>query len=97
MSAFNSRAPAELFPSRGRKTNRQMAYRRFDTAAEAIRFAVEELPDSALLGAYLQVEDSRFDSAAIRRHAERFSRAAFLAGFERAVDELMAASPGHVW
>jgi hypothetical protein len=66
-SDFDFAAPAELFPSRGRKTNRQMAYRRFPTAAEAIRFAVEELPDSALLGAYMQVEDARFDCAAIRR------------------------------
>ena len=66
-SAFNYRAPAELFPSRGRKTNRAMAYRRFQNAAEAIRFAVEELPESALLGAYIQVEDARLDSAAIRR------------------------------
>ena len=42
------------------------AYRRFDTAAEAIRFAIEELPPPLLVGAYLQVEDERFDSDQIR-------------------------------
>ena len=40
--------------------------RRFDTAAEAIRFAIEELPPPLLVGAYLQVEDERFDSDQIR-------------------------------
>jgi hypothetical protein len=37
----------------------------FDTAAQAIRFAIEELPAPLLLGAYLQVEDDRFDSEQI--------------------------------
>jgi len=67
MSMINYRAPSELFPSRSRKSRRPIGYKRFPTAAEAIRFAIEELPDSALLGAYIQVEDARFDSAAIRR------------------------------
>ena len=43
-----------------------MRYRRFDTAAEAIRFAIEELPPPLLVGASLQVEDERFDSDQIR-------------------------------
>jgi hypothetical protein len=41
-------------------------YRRFATAAEAIRFAVEELPSFRSLGVWLQVGDERFNSDEIR-------------------------------
>jgi hypothetical protein len=34
---------------------------------DAIRFAIEELPPELLLGAYLEVEEERFDGNAIRR------------------------------
>src|SRR5262249_55541542 len=43
-----------------------LRYRRFATAAEAIRFAVEELPAVAL-GAWMQVGDQRFDADDIQR------------------------------
>jgi len=67
MDSFNYNAPAELFPSRARRSKRPMLYyRRFDTAAQAIRFAIEELPAPLLVGAYRQVEDDRFDSEQIR-------------------------------
>ena len=66
MDSFNYNAPAELFPTRGRGSKWPMYYRRFDTAAQAIRFAIEELAAPLLLGAYLQVEDDRFDSDQIR-------------------------------
>ena len=65
MSNFDYNAPAELFPTKVR-TGRRVHYRRFDTAAEAIRFAIEELPAPLLAGAYLQVEDDRFASEEIR-------------------------------
>jgi hypothetical protein len=36
-------------------------YRGFATAAEAIRFAVEEMPAVKTLGAWMQVGDEHFD------------------------------------
>jgi len=65
--SFDYNAPAELFPTRGRKGNRPMGYRRFSSAAEAIRYAIEELSPQLLVGANLEVEEERFDSAGIRR------------------------------
>ncbi len=50
-----------------------MGYRRFSKAADAIRFAIEELAPELLIGAHLEVEEERFDSEGIRRlydHAE---------------------------
>ena len=56
MDKFDFDAPAELFPSRNRKIVNKIKYRRFDRAADAIRFAVEELPEPLLLGAFIEIE-----------------------------------------
>jgi hypothetical protein len=68
MSTFDYTAEAELFPARNWKSkSRGVGYKRFTAAADAIRFAIEELPPEFLLGAYLEVEEERFDGSGIRR------------------------------
>ena len=66
MTKFDYRAPAELFPSRNRKAKQLVKYRRFDTAADAIQFAMEELPTPALLGAVIEINETRFSHVDIR-------------------------------
>ena len=63
---FDYDAPAELFPSRNRKIVNKVKYRRFDHAADAIRFAVEELAEPQLLGAYIQIDEQRLGHQDIR-------------------------------
>ena len=66
MNKFDYNAPAELFPSRNRKIANKVKYRRFDRAADAIRFAVEELSPPQLLGAYIEIEEERIGHNDIR-------------------------------
>lgn len=65
---FDYGSPAELFMAKRKGGPRQrLSYRRFATAAEAIRFAVEDLPAMRTLGPWLQVGDKRFNSDEIYR------------------------------
>ena len=65
---FDYGIPAELFIAKRKGGSQQpLRYRRFATAAEAIRFAVEELPAVRAPGAWMQVSDQRFDGDDIRR------------------------------
>jgi hypothetical protein len=55
---FDHGAPAGLFPSPNRNRRTQWRYRRFDTAAQAVRFGIEQLPKPLLLGAYQEVDEA---------------------------------------
>jgi hypothetical protein len=69
MVAFDYGSPAELFMQKRKGGGKyaHLGYRRFATAAEAIRFAVEEFPALRTLGAWIQIGDERFDGDEIRR------------------------------
>jgi hypothetical protein len=69
MVNVNYRAEAALYHRviGGGKTNVPLGYKRFRTAAGAIRFAIEQLPKKLLLGASLEVGDERYHEAEIRQ------------------------------
>jgi Arc/MetJ-type ribon-helix-helix transcriptional regulator len=65
---FPARSEAELFPARHRRRRREpVGYGRFARAADAIRFAIEELPAELLPDACLEVDEKVFDRDGIRR------------------------------
>ena len=76
MAVFDYSTEAELSPTAsgvsligaGRRRMRQpTGYGRFARAADAIRFAIEELPPELLLADQLKVAEERFDGDGIRR------------------------------
>jgi hypothetical protein len=66
MPKFEYDAMAELYPSRRFAKSQTTQYRRFPTAAEAIRYIVEEMPAKWLAGSFLEVNEQRFEGEAIR-------------------------------
>jgi hypothetical protein len=66
MSSFDYNAPADLFPARSRTGYRPVGYRRFNTAAEAIRFAIEQMPLEFLDGTVMESGDERADGFRIK-------------------------------
>jgi hypothetical protein len=67
MAEFDYNALAELFPTNRVPRRRSFGYKRFAKAAQAIRFAIEDLPRASLMGAFLEVNEHRYGSDDIRR------------------------------
>ena len=67
MSSFDYGAPAEIFGNKGSlRGRRPVGYRRFSSCAEALRFAMEDVPSPLLAGIILEVDEERYDHIAIR-------------------------------
>lgn len=69
---FDFSEPAELFGGgswAGRPTT--ISYRRFETAAEAVRFAMEELDDRARRPCVLEANERRFNHTEISKLYDR--------------------------
>ena len=72
MAAFDFGALAELYPCKGRGGARSpVTYHRFETAAEAIRFAIEDLSPVLLHGAILEIDEERYHKDQIRAFYDR--------------------------
>jgi hypothetical protein len=62
MRDFDYSAPAGVFTrTRGGARGQRAKYRRFDSAAAALRYIVEELPAPLWPGITMEVEDRTFD------------------------------------
>jgi hypothetical protein len=63
------RETAEVYmpKSRSHGARQRLGYRRFATAAEAIRFVIENFPAARALTPWMRVGDDRFDSDTIRK------------------------------
>jgi hypothetical protein len=65
---FDFSLEAELYAAKARKSRRQpLGYKRFARAADAICFAIEQLPPHLLVGTYLEVAEQRYRAQDIRR------------------------------
>jgi hypothetical protein len=65
--AFSYDEPAEVYSTDGKGARkRPVSYRRFASSAEAIRFAVEQLPQIMQRGTVMEMGEDRYEFAEIR-------------------------------
>lgn len=67
MDTYDFLAPAELFCPTGRSAKSPLCFHRFETSAQAIKFAIEDLSATHLGGTVLEVNEVRFDAMGIQQ------------------------------
>ncbi len=60
MPLFDYDAPAELYVNKGARRQRSMTFKRFDRAAEAVRYVTEELPLPNAASAVIEINETRY-------------------------------------
>jgi len=72
--AFDYDASADFFSMKSKKGRRRpLIYKHFVSAAEAIRYAIEEIPADELVSALIETDGSRYNSKEIHRLYENSS------------------------
>ena len=67
MTRFDYRLPGEIFVPKFSGMRRSgLTYRRFETAAEAVRFAIETLPATALTACTVETDGKRLGSRELK-------------------------------
>jgi hypothetical protein len=66
LTRFDYAGSAGLYSGNAKVGKRGPRYRRFETAAEALRFAVEDMGDTQKRGSLLEMDEARFDHNQIR-------------------------------
>jgi hypothetical protein len=69
MPPIDYAAPAELYARRQAGPKKQLFYRRFPSVAEALQFAVEDLP-AKTTNILLETADERFEGASLKEMYE---------------------------
>lgn len=65
MTTVDYTAAADFYAGRTSRKSRGLHYRRFGSAAEAVKFVAEEMAPSSLKGSLLEVDEQRFEGADI--------------------------------
>ena len=66
MTGFDYTGGAGLYAGKSKSGIGGPRYRRFETAAEALRFAVEDMPHSQQRGSLMEIDEARFNHNQIR-------------------------------
>ena len=66
MARFDYTAPADLFAGTRHGKGAPLSYRHFDSAAQAIRYAVEKVPPPVLMATVLEVDEDRYNAKQIQ-------------------------------
>ncbi|MET0436117.1 MAG: hypothetical protein ABW043_01345 [Devosia sp.] len=65
MTTIDYSAAAEFYFGGPHRKSQGVKYRRFASAAEAVQYAAEDMAPASLKGAMLEVDEQRFEGAAI--------------------------------